>query len=48
MRPGGALAMEIGADQGDAVRALAVACGWADVDVLADYAGRARVLVAEA
>jgi release factor glutamine methyltransferase len=42
LRPGGFLALEIGADQGDAVLALATAAGLADVRLRRDYADRAR------
>lgn len=48
VRPRGLLAIEIGADQADAARALAAAAGWKDIAVVADYASRPRVLVAEA
>jgi len=48
VRPGGMLAVEIGADQDAVARALAVAAGWTGVEVVADYAGRPRVLTAEA
>ncbi len=46
LTPGGVLVCEIGAEQGDAVRALAAAAGLADVDVRPDLAGRDRILVA--
>jgi release factor glutamine methyltransferase len=48
VRPGGLLAVEIGAEQGPAVRELAVAAGWNNVTVVPDYGGRPRVLQAEA
>lgn len=43
---GGALVLEIGADQGDAVRALCEQAGYVDVDVRPDLAGHDRVVVA--
>jgi release factor glutamine methyltransferase len=46
LAPGGALVVEIGAEQGPAVRALARAAGLVDADVVADLAGRDRILVA--
>jgi release factor glutamine methyltransferase len=46
LRPGGWLVVEIGAAQGDAVRALAVGAGLVEVEVGADLAGRPRYLVA--
>lgn len=46
LRPGGWLVCEIGETQGDAVRALAVDAGLAEVDVLHDLTGRDRMLVA--
>ena len=51
LRPGGQLFMEIGADQGDAVRSLFAGMPknsqtFAKVDILVDYAGRERVLYA--
>jgi release factor glutamine methyltransferase len=42
----GALVLEIGATQGDAVRELARAAGFTDVDVRPDLVGRDRVVVA--
>ena len=44
LRPGGALAMEIGADQGDEVVAL-LTRKYTDVEVRADLAGRDRVVI---
>lgn len=48
LRPDGQLFMEIGAGQGDAVRRMfadsGAGPGFADVEILADYAGRDRVL----
>jgi release factor glutamine methyltransferase len=41
--PGGALAIEHGYDQGEAVRALLVAAGFGDVATTADLAGKDRV-----
>lgn len=46
LRPGGWLVVEIGATQGETVRLLAAAAGLAEVEVLADLAGRDRILVA--
>ncbi len=46
--PGGALVVEIGESQGQAVRALAEAAGLTDVEVRADLLGRDRALVARA
>ncbi|HZM14472.1 MAG TPA: peptide chain release factor N(5)-glutamine methyltransferase [Candidatus Krumholzibacteria bacterium] len=45
LAPGGTLAVEIGADQGAAVRGLFVAAGFQDVTVLRDYAGHERVVL---
>jgi release factor glutamine methyltransferase len=43
LRPGGALFLEIGADQEVAVReALETASGWTDVSIGRDLAGRSR------
>ncbi len=44
--PGGLLVVEIGATQGEAVRALAIAAGWVEVEVRPDLSGRDRALVA--
>jgi release factor glutamine methyltransferase len=44
--PGGALLVEHGHDQGDAVRALALAAGLADPRTLADLAGTGRATLA--
>ncbi|MFT3853554.1 MAG: peptide chain release factor N(5)-glutamine methyltransferase [Ilumatobacteraceae bacterium] len=46
LAPGGWLVLEIGADQGAAVAALADAAGLADVEIRPDAAGRDRMLVA--
>lgn len=47
LRPGGALFLEIGAEQGDAVRSLLENHGaWWNVKVLVDLAGRDRFVVA--
>ena len=43
---GGSVVLEIGETQGDAVRALAEAAGFVDVEVRPDLAGRDRALVA--
>lgn len=48
LAPGGALVCEIGADQGEAVQALAEAAGLVTVEVRPDLAGRDRILVARA
>jgi len=45
LAPGGTLAVEIGADQGSAVRALFTAAALQDVTVLRDYAGHERVVL---
>jgi release factor glutamine methyltransferase len=42
---GGWLVLEIGADQGDAVRELLVAAGYADVEVRPDLAGHDRIAI---
>lgn len=46
LRPGGMLLCEIGATQGDAVRALAEASGLRDARILTDHEGLPRVLQA--
>lgn len=46
LRRTGALVLEIGETQGDAVRSLASAAGLTSVDVASDLTGRPRVLVA--
>jgi len=47
LKPGGTLLVEIGSEQGSAVAALAAAVrGLADVQVLKDYAGLDRILLA--
>ncbi len=43
---GGILAVEIGADQGVAVRDLFIAAGFGEVELLQDYARRDRVVIA--
>jgi release factor glutamine methyltransferase len=43
LRPGGLLAMEIGAEQGAAVKALGQGAGYESVEVMPDYAGRDRI-----
>lgn len=43
---GGALVLEIGADQGSAVRALLVGAGYEQVEIRADLAGHDRIAVA--
>ncbi len=46
LAPGGLLAFEIGAGQGDAVRRLVGEAGFGDVGLRTDLAGRARVVTA--
>lgn len=46
LRPGGWLVLEIGHDQGDAVRRLLETSGYADVEIRADYNGLDRVAIA--
>ena len=46
LEPYGWLVMEIGAEQGVAVTAMATANAFADVRIRADYAGKPRVLLA--
>jgi release factor glutamine methyltransferase len=46
LRPEGALVIEIGETQGDAVAALAVAAGFAHIEVRPDVNGRPRALLA--
>jgi release factor glutamine methyltransferase len=46
IRPGGALVLEIGADQGRAVAGLLAGRGFVDVEIRPDLAGRDRVAVA--
>jgi release factor glutamine methyltransferase len=45
LRPGGALVLEIGADQGDAVRRLFETAGYTDVEIRPDLVGRDRIAV---
>ena len=47
LRPGGAVAVEIGADQGEDVMEILAASGAASPEVLQDYAGRDRVVTAQ-
>jgi release factor glutamine methyltransferase len=44
--PGGLLAVEIAADQGEAVRGIFTEAGFTEIELFADYAGRDRVLLA--
>jgi ribosomal protein L3-specific protein-(glutamine-N5) methyltransferase len=44
LAPGGVLAVEIGSDQGPAVRALFATAGFSDVEVRRDYGGLDRVV----
>ena len=46
LREGGALVVEIGIDQGERVRALALEAGLIDVEVRKDLSGRDRMLIA--
>ncbi len=46
LEPGGLLALEMGADQGPAVRALLAAAGFDAIRILPDLAGRERVALA--
>ena len=46
LRPGGALVLEIGSDQGPAVARLLADCGLADVVILPDLTGRDRMAIA--
>ena len=43
LEPGGWLVLEIGETQGEAVREILRACGFADVDIAPDLAGRDRI-----
>ena len=45
LRPGGALVLEIGADQGAALRRSFQAAGFADIEIRPDLAGRDRIAV---
>ena len=45
LEPGGALLLEIGEDQGEAVRALLLEAGYRNVEVLRDFAGLDRVVL---
>lgn len=46
LTPGGALVLEIGAAQADAVRALLADAAWRDIRLLRDYGGHDRVVTA--
>jgi release factor glutamine methyltransferase len=46
LRPGGALVVEIGHQQGAAVRTMCAAAGLREVTVLRDHAGRERIVTA--
>lgn len=46
LRPGGFVAVEIGADQGEQVRDIFAASGGRDIRIIQDYAGRDRVVTA--
>jgi release factor glutamine methyltransferase len=46
LRPGGRIAVEIGADQGEAVAAILTGSGAADIRIRSDYAGLPRVVTA--
>jgi len=45
LRPGGALVLEIGADQGDAVRHLLTSTGFVGVEIRPDLAGHDRIAI---
>ena len=46
LRPGGALALEIGWQQREAVTALLEANGWADIECRKDFGGNDRCMIA--
>jgi release factor glutamine methyltransferase len=46
LRPGGALVVEIGHQQGVAVRTMCAAASLRDIAVLRDHAGRERIVTA--
>ena len=46
LRPGGALALEIGWQQREAVTALLAANGWVDIACRKDYGGNDRCILA--
>ena len=48
LRPGGALVLEIGWRQREAVTALLTACGWTDIVCRKDYGGNDRCIAARA
>ena len=48
LRPGGALVLEIGHRQGDALRGMLTSAGLRDVEIRRDAAGRQRIVVARA
>ena len=48
LRPGGALVLEIGWRQREAVTALLAACGWTDIVCRKDYGGNDRCIAARA
>ena len=48
LRPGGALVLEIGHRQGDAIRGMLTTAGLRDVEIRRDAAGRQRIAVARA
>jgi release factor glutamine methyltransferase len=45
LRPGGVLVLEIGADQGDAVRGVLASAGFVDIEIRPDLAGLDRIAV---
>lgn len=47
LRPGGALALEIGWQQREAVTALLREAGWTEIDCVKDFGGRDRCMVAK-
>ena len=46
LRPGGALVLEIGWQQRQAVAALLAANGWADIECRKDFGGNDRCMIA--
>ncbi len=47
LRPGGWIVLEIGSDQGEAIRSLLGASGYINIDIEADFAGHDRTAVAQ-
>ena len=46
LAPGGWLLLEVGDGQADQVRSILASHGWSDLEVMPDYAGTPRVVVA--